>query len=125
MSAATGYSANLTFTPPIAASCTLNVTVSPASLATDGTWVELRQQLTAGPSGTLQNFIVRSLTMASFGTQQDTVAFTGLAPNIIGYGVTSQRSLSGATPTPMVSAAPVAVTAAASPVTCLLAYTTP
>ena len=123
VSTATGYTANMTFTPPIVAACSMQVTVSPASLATEGTWVELQQPLATG-SGS-QTFIVRSLTVDSYGTQSDTVTFSDLAPTIVGYGVVAYRSLSGATPTAVISTAPVPVSAAVSPATCSLTYPAP
>ena len=90
---ATTYPTNLAFSTPQAAG-SLTLTINPASLSTQGTWGELRQTLLTGSAGTM-TLIVRSQTMDT-GTTQDQTKFLGLAPGF--YGITAQRSTSGATP---------------------------
>lgn len=90
---ATTYTANLAFSTPQAPG-SLTLTITPASLPTQGTWGELRQTLTTGSVGS-QALIVRSQSVAT-GVAQDLVGFEGLAPGT--YGVTAQRSNSGAAP---------------------------
>lgn len=91
--AATAYTANLAFSAPQAPG-SLTLTITPASLLTQGTWGELRQALPTGSAGS-QTLIVRSQTVAT-GVVQDLVGFLDLTPGT--YGVTAQRSTSGATP---------------------------
>jgi len=91
--AATTYTANLAFSAPQAPG-TLTLTITPASLPTQGTWGELRQALSTGSAGA-QTLIVRSQPVDS-GLAQDQAGFVLLAPGI--YGVTAQRSTSGAVP---------------------------
>jgi len=90
----TTYLADLAFSAPLAPG-SLTLTITPASLATQGTWGELRQTLPTGSVGT-QALIVRSQSVAS-GLTQDLAGILGLAPGT--YGITAQRSTSGATPT--------------------------
>jgi hypothetical protein len=90
---ATTLAANLAFSGPTAPGA-LTLTITPASLTTQGTWGELRQTIATGASG-FATLIVRSQT-ATTGTSQDQVYFTGLAPN--SYGVAAQRSTSGNAP---------------------------
>jgi hypothetical protein len=92
--AASTYTADLAFSDPQTPG-SLNLTITPASTAAQGTWGELRQVVATGGVGS-QNLIVRSQTVAT-GLAQDQVGFLGLAPGT--YGVTAQRSLSGAAPT--------------------------
>jgi hypothetical protein len=89
---ATTYPTNLTFSTPQAPG-SLTLTISPASLSTQGTWGELRQNLLTGNAGSM-TLIVRSQTMDTGLTEK--TSFLGLAPGF--YGVTAQRSTSGATP---------------------------
>lgn len=112
---ATTYTANLAFSAPQTPGA-LTLTVTPASTATQGTWGELRQTLTTGGSGS-QTLIVRSQPMAS-GLTQDQAGILGLAPGT--YGVTVQRSTSGATPV-MKTGTQVLVNAGAT-ATSVLAY---
>jgi hypothetical protein len=95
ITAATAYTTNLAFTSATAPG-TLSLAVTPASLATDGTWAELRQTLPTGTSG-FQPLIVRSLT-ATTGAAADQMTFVGLAPGI--FDVTIQRSTAGAAALP-------------------------
>lgn len=90
--AASTYAADLAFSAPQAPG-SLTLTITPASTPTQGTWGELRQTLPTGTVGS-QNLIVRSQTVATGATDQ--VGFLGLAPGT--YGVTAQRSTSGAAP---------------------------
>jgi hypothetical protein len=93
-STATAYMANLAFSaPPSPGSLTL--TITPASTATQGTWGDLRQNLSTGGTGSAY-LIVRSQPVAT--GSQDQAGFLGLAPGF--YGVTAQRSTSGAAPVP-------------------------
>jgi hypothetical protein len=92
-SAATTYTADLAFNAPQSPG-SLTLTITPASGVTQGTWGELRQTILTG-SGGAQNLIVRSQTVAT-GLSQDQAGILGLAPGT--YGVTVQRSTSGATP---------------------------
>lgn len=89
---ATTYPTNLAFSTPQAPG-SLTLTIMPASLSTQGTWGELRQTLLTGGTGSM-TLIVRSQTMDT--DTQDRAGFLGLAPGF--YGVTAQRSTSGATP---------------------------
>ena len=87
------YTADLAFSSPGTPGA-LNLTITPASTASQGTWGELRQTVATGASGS-QFLIIRSqtaITLASY----DQVAFTGLAPGF--YGITAQRSAAGAAP---------------------------
>jgi hypothetical protein len=90
---ATTYPTNLAFSTPQTPG-SLTLTLTPASLSTQGTWGELRQTLLTGSAGTM-TLIVRSQTVGT-GLTQDQTGFLGLAPGF--YGVTAQRSTSGATP---------------------------
>jgi len=92
---------------------TLGVTLTPASLATDATWAELRQSLTPGGTGFPQALIVRSQPVAT-GASQDTASFPGLYPGTGLYGVTVQRSSAGAAPVTKSSASPQSVAAGAT-----------
>jgi hypothetical protein len=92
-SAATTYTANLAFNAPLTPG-SLTLTITPASTATQGTWGDLRQNLSTGGTGSAY-LIVRSQTVAS-GLPQDQAGFLGLAPG--SYGVAAQRSASGAPP---------------------------
>jgi hypothetical protein len=87
------YTANLPFSTPQTPG-SMTITITPASLSTQGTWGELRQTLTTGTSGS-QVLIVRSEPVAT-GSTQDQVGFAGLAPGT--YGVTVQRSTALAAP---------------------------
>jgi hypothetical protein len=87
------YIANLAFSTPQTPGL-MTVTITPASLSTQGTWGELRQTLTTGSAGS-QVLIVRSQPVAT-GLTQDQVSFAGLAPGT--YGVTVQRSTALAAP---------------------------
>ncbi len=89
----TTYTADLAFSAPQTPG-SLTLSITPASSSTQGTWGELRQGLSTGGTGTA-NLIVQSQTVVT-GLTQDQVGFLGLAPGI--YGVTAQRSTSGATP---------------------------
>lgn len=94
---AMGYTADLVFDTPLATG-TLALAITPASMAKEGTWVELRQTLPTGPD--FQTFIVRSLTVNS-GSTQDQVSFPGLATSSITpstYNVRILRSVAGAAP---------------------------
>ncbi|HJW72247.1 MAG TPA: DUF4382 domain-containing protein [Geothrix sp.] len=91
--AATSYPMNLVFASPVSPG-DLNLTISPASTDSQVTWGELRQALPTGTAGN-QFLIVRSQTAAS-GIAQDQIGFLGLAPGL--YGITAQRSTSGAAP---------------------------
>ena len=91
--AATTYTANLVFSAPQTPG-SLTLIITPPSTPTQGTWGELRQNLSTGGVGS-QILIVRSQTVAT-DLAQDLVGFVGLAPGT--YGVTAQRSTSGATP---------------------------
>ena len=93
--AAITYTANLAFSAPQTPG-SLTLTITPASTPTQGTWGELRQALPTGTVGS-QVLIVRSQTVAT-GLAQDQAGFLGLAPGV--YGVTAQRSTSGAAPVP-------------------------
>ena len=77
----------------------LTLTLTPPSTSSQGTWGELRQGLSPAP-GLSYQLIVRSQGAVT-GASQDQVYFTGLAPSSY-YGVTAQRSTSGATPTTVV-----------------------
>jgi hypothetical protein len=112
---ATAYTANLSFGVPLASGA-LTLTITPASTATQGTWGELRQTLATGSAGS-QTLIVRSQPMAS-GLTQDQAGILGLAPGT--YGVTAQRSTSGAAPV-MKTGTQVLVNAGAT-ATSLLTY---
>jgi hypothetical protein len=90
---ATAYIADLAFSAPQSPG-SLTLTITPPSTTAQGTWGELRQPLSTGGVGT-QNLIVRSQPMAT-GLSQDQAGFLGLAPGL--YGVTAQRSTSGAAP---------------------------
>lgn len=90
---AMSYTANLPFSTPQTPG-SISLTISPGSTATQGTWAELRQTLPTGTSGT-QILIVRSQTVVT-GLTQDQAGLVGLAPGT--YGVTAQRSTSGAAP---------------------------
>jgi Domain of unknown function (DUF4382) len=92
---ATTYTADLSFGPAQTPG-SLTITITPPSSPSQGTWVELRQSLSTGGVGTA-NLIVRSQTVAT-GLTQDQAGFLGLAPVPGLYGVTAQRSSSGATP---------------------------
>jgi hypothetical protein len=92
-STATTYTANLAFAAPQSPG-SLALTITPPSSTIQETWGELRQALSTG-SGSSANLIVRSQTVTT-GQYQDQVGFSGLAPGF--YGVTAQRSTSGATP---------------------------
>ncbi len=72
----------------------LSITLTPASTSSQGTWTELRQTLSTGGSGS-QTLIVRTQTMATT-PSQDQALISGLAPGT--YGVSAQRSTSGAAP---------------------------
>ena len=92
--AASTYNADLAFSAPQTPGA-LTLTITPASTSTQGTWGELRQTLLpTGTVGSPQTLIVRSQTVATGLTDQ--VGFLGLAPGT--YGVTAQRSTSGAAP---------------------------
>lgn len=90
---ATATTVNLAFSTPQTPG-SLTLTITPASTATQGTWGELRQTLSTGGTGS-QTLIVRSQPMDS-GLAQDQAGILGLAPGT--YGVTAQRSTSGAAP---------------------------
>ncbi len=92
-STATTYTANLTFSAPQSPG-SLTLTITPASNSTQSTWGELRQSLSTGGTGS-QMLIVQSQVVAT-GLNQDQAGFLGLAPGL--YGVTAQRSTSGAAP---------------------------
>ncbi|BDU73739.1 DUF4382 domain-containing protein [Mesoterricola silvestris] len=94
LAAGATLNANLTFTAPVT-SGTLVLAITPKSSDTQGTWGELRQSLATGAGA--QNLIIRSRT-AIIGASQDTVSFLSVAPGT--YGVTAQRSTSGAAPVP-------------------------
>ncbi|HEY3401484.1 MAG TPA: DUF4382 domain-containing protein [Geothrix sp.] len=111
--AATAYTANLAFSAPQVPG-SLTLTITPASTATQGTWGELRQSLATGGTGS-QFLIVRSQTVAS-SAASDQVTFLGLAPSI--YGLTAQRSTSGAAPAVKIGAQ-VSVSAGATATTAL------
>jgi len=87
---ATSYTADMAFSTPMAPG-SMTITITPASLPNQGTWVELRQMLVTGPSEA-QMLIVRSQPVVISATQ-DQAGLTGLAPG--SYGVTAQRSSSG------------------------------
>lgn len=112
---ATATTVNLAFSTPQTPGA-LTLTVTPASTATQGTWGELRQTLATGGAGS-QTLIVRSQPMAS-GLTQDQAGILGLAPGT--YGVTVQRSTSGAAPV-MKTGTQVLVSAGAT-ATSVLAY---
>jgi len=112
---ATTYTANLAFSTPQTPG-SLTLTITPASTATQGTWGELRQTLATGGAGS-QTLIVRSQPVVS-GLTQDQAGILGLAPGT--YGVTVQRSTSGATPV-MKTGTQVLVNAGAT-ATSVLAY---
>lgn len=111
--AATTYTASLAFSAPKVPG-SLTLTITPASTATQGTWGELRQALSTGGTGS-QTLIVRSQTVTS-SAASDQVTFLGLAPSI--YGLTAQRSTSGATPA-MKTGTQVSVSAGATATTAL------
>jgi hypothetical protein len=92
-STAVTYTADLAF-GALQIPGSLILTITPASLTTQGTWGELRQILSIG-SGNYKNLIVRSQSVAS-GASQDQAGILGLAPGT--YGITVQRSTSGAAP---------------------------
>jgi len=98
------YTANLTFGASQAPG-SIALTITPASSSTQETWGELRQTLSTGGTGS-QTLIVQSQTVAT-GLSQDLVAFAGLAPGF--YGITTQRSTSGAAPVMKVGASLQAV----------------
>lgn len=110
---ATTYTANLSFSNPQTPG-TLALSITPVSTATQGTWGELRQALATGGAGS-QNLIVRSQTATSEASPEQ-ATFPGLAPGI--YGVTAQRSTSGAAPA-MKTGAQVLVSAGATATTTL------
>ena len=91
---ATGYTANLAFTGPLPPSYDLTVIITPPSTLVQSTWAELRQLLPTGSAGS-KTLLVRSQS-ADTGQYQDGTDFFGLFPGT--YGVTAQRSTSGATP---------------------------
>ncbi|HJV47844.1 MAG TPA: DUF4382 domain-containing protein [Geothrix sp.] len=111
-SAAT-YPASLAFSSPQTPG-SLTLTISPASLATQSTWGELRQTLATGASGS-QTLIVRAQTVDT-GLAQDQAGFLNLAPGT--YGVAAQRSTSNATPV-LKAGSQVAVSAGATSTTAL------
>jgi len=87
----------------------LSVALTPASSSTQGTWVELRQNLQTGSSGS-QPLIVRAQTMDTNSTaSRDQVTLAGLAPGT--YGVKAQRSSAGAVPVATTAQNPSIVTA--------------
>jgi hypothetical protein len=99
------YTTNLAFTN-VNTPGTVMATVTPASLATQSTWVQLRQAFNN------QALIVRSLPVTT-GTSVDAATFAGLYPGT--YGIAAMRSTSGGTP---VKAMPVdALTNQTVPVT--------
>ena len=91
--AATYTAKNLSFGAPLAPG-SIALTIIPGSGGTQGTWGELRQNLSTGGTGS-QMLIVQSQTAAT-SLSQDLVAFAGLAPGL--YGITAQRSTAGAAP---------------------------
>ena len=113
---ATTYTANLAASSP-ATPGSLNLTLTPASTVTQGSWGELRQAVTTGTSGS-QILIVRSLTAATLAAN-DQVLFQGLTPGF--YGVTAQRSAAGAVPV-MKTGTQVLVSAGGSPSSATLSY---
>jgi len=102
--AATYTAKNLSFGAPQAPG-SIALTITPGSGGTQGTWGELRQNLSTGGTGS-QMLIVQSQTAAT-SLSQDLVAFAGLAPGF--YGITTQRSTSGAAPVMKVGASLQAV----------------
>jgi hypothetical protein len=104
----------------------ITATITPASLATESTWLEVSQGLPtpAGQTSVVQNLIIQSVNAATNGAAtSDTVAVTSLPISILGtavpYSVVAQRVT---TPKPIVvPIAPVAAAAqsvnAASPAT--------
>ena len=89
-SSATDFSANLSFTSSMAPG-SLDVSVTPISTSSQGTWVELRETL-ATATGVYKTLVVRSQTVDTE-TAKDTTSFTGLLPST--YGIMVQRSTSG------------------------------
>jgi hypothetical protein len=112
---ATAYTVNLPFSSPQTPG-SLTLTITPPSSTTQGTWGELRKTLATGSTDS-QTLIVRSQSVAT-GLTQDQAGIVGLAPD--SYGVTAQRSTSGATPV-MVKGTTVLVSANATTMT-LLTY---
>ncbi|GLH74922.1 hypothetical protein GETHLI_34240 [Geothrix limicola] len=90
---AAAYPTSLAFSAPQTPG-SLTLTITPASLATQSTWGELRQTLATGASGS-QTLIVRAQA-ADSGLTQDQAGFLNLAPGT--YGVAAQRSTSLAAP---------------------------
>ena len=78
-------SLNFATQTPAAAPGSLSLTVSPASAATEATWVELSQ---SGLGAGVPTLIVRSQPLATSGSQ-DLATVSGLYPGL--YGVTVQR----------------------------------
>lgn len=87
----------------------INLFITPASTADQGTWGELRTSVNLGT--TTAYLIVRSQTVAS-SVSQDQVLFAGVAPG--SYSYTAQRSTSGAAPVMKVSSAEVSVSSGAT-----------
>jgi len=93
----------------------INLTITPASTSSQGTWGELRKSVMIPSAGTSAYLIVRSQTAVS-GVSQDQVSFAGVAPGA--YSYTSQRSTSGAAPLMKVSSAEAVLASGATlPVT--------
>ncbi|HEX9082465.1 MAG TPA: hypothetical protein VF768_09300, partial [Holophagaceae bacterium] len=107
----TTYTADLSFSGA-QTSGALTLTITQASLPSEGTWGELRQNIPTGVSGT-QFLIIRSQTAAT-GVSQDQVGFTGVAPGIGIYGVTAERSTSGGTPVTKAAGSLVTVSSGAT-----------
>jgi len=107
LAAGASLTADLAFAAPSNGG-TLALTLTPKSASNQGTWGELRQALPVG--GLSPTLIVRSRP-AIIGDAQDTATFLAVAPGT--YGVTAQRSTSGATPV-MLPGTQQAVTAGAT-----------
>lgn len=86
---AVDYTVDLAFTDAQTPG-TLNLNITPASTATQGTWGELRQTLATGTGS--QILIVRSQ-IATTSLSQDQISFQGVAPGT--YGLTAERSANG------------------------------
>jgi hypothetical protein len=93
-STATTYTADLAVSAPVSPG-QLQLTITPASTATQATWGEIRQSLNTGGTSSA-TLIIRSQ-IAATGVAQDQMGILGLAPALT-YGLTVQRSTAGATP---------------------------
>ena len=91
---ATTYTADLTVSAPQSPG-QLQLTITPASTATQATWGEIRQSLNTG--GTTSAILIIRSQVALTGVAQDQVGILGLAPGLT-YGLTVQRSTAGAAP---------------------------